>query len=342
MKKLLIAAVSENLSTLQNFIKFNNIKFSEVDPWNKDLIDLSQIDDSTDNLLILPLKIFIEIITTEDSVNILLNHNHQIIVWSDIDGMNGLWLHLDHLTKLDNMLSSKRKITVVVDGLFDFKLKNIQVEQMRFNHFMRCYRKSLEITTDTVSKDFILTMRKERPHRTLLWNKLTEKNLLANGFSKYHRNEAGHDDNWLGKTNMLHRWPDGHPSMDLYQNSFFEIVPETCYNSGHFITEKTTKPISCRFPFLVLSTPGYLKYLRSYGFKTFGDLIDESYDNENDLEKRTNLLVDQVEKIIVDGSKNFYLASRDICEHNYKKLCEITGDWDEKMDQFIFNLLSVN
>ena len=128
--------------------------------------------------------------------------------------------------------------------------------------------------------------------------------------------------------------------MDLYNHSFFEIVSETLYRDGHFITEKTTKPISCCLPFLVLSSPGYLKYLQSYGFKTFDGIIDESYDQEVDLEKRIDLLVEQVEKIINNGSKNFYLATRDICEHNYKKLCEITGDRDEKMDNFIFKLLS--
>lgn len=347
MKKLLIATVTDNLSTLQKFVKFNDIQYSEVDPWNKNLFDLSQIDDSTDNLLILSMEVFIKIIIVEDSLNILLNHHHQIIVWSDIDSTVNLWRHLDYVTKLDNMLSSQEKITVVVDGLFNFKLKNIQVKQMTFNHFMKCYRKSLKPTTNTVFKDFILTMRKKRPHRTLLWNKLTEKHLLNNGFSIYHDNsfnpiETINHSGWLGETNPFHAWHDGHPSMDLYNHSSFEIVPETCYDSVYFITEKTIKPISCQVPFLVLSTPGYLKYLRSYGFKTFGDLIDESYDDEPDLEKRTDLVVEQVEKIIANGSKNFYLASRDICKHNYKKLCEITGDWDEKMDQFIFNLLSKN
>jgi hypothetical protein len=340
MKKLLIASVSDGLSTLQNFIKFNGIEFDEVDVWNKDLVDLSQIDDSAENLLILPTDIFIELISFEDSLNILLNHRHQILVWDDIDGMFKFYQNLDKLTKLDSMLSGQSRITAVVDGSIDFDFKNIQVKNIPYNHFMRVSRKSLNVPAETISKDFILTMNKNRPHRTFLWNKLNEKNLLNKGFCVYHGIDSKSE--WIGETSRFDNCHELHTSMDLYNHSFFEIVPETCHDAGLFITEKTMKPISTRFPFLALSTPGFLKYLRSYGFKTFGELIDEKYDEETDLEKRTDLVVEQVEKIIATGSENFYLASRDICEHNYKKLCEITGDRDEKIDQFIFDLLVQN
>ena len=272
----------------------------------------------------------------------LLSHNHHLLVWKEMDGLINVLKNVDYLTKLDNMLSDRANITIVVDGEFDFKFKNIKIKPMPFNKFMRIARKSVEINTSDSFKDFILTMRKARSHRTLLWNKLINKNLLDKGFSKYHQLEIKDNPkdylDWIGEKNNL--WHEGDPSMDLYNHSFFEIVSETLYRDGHFITEKTTKPISCCLPFLVLSSPGYLKYLQSYGFKTFDGIIDESYDQEVDLEKRIDLLVEQVEKIINNGSKNFYLATRDICKHNYKRLCEITGDWDEKMDNFIFKLLS--
>ena len=45
-----------------------------------------------------------------------------------------------------------------------------------------------------------------------------------------------------------------------------------------FITEKTWKPILYMQPFVIIGTPGILEYLRSLGFATFSNWIDESYD----------------------------------------------------------------
>ena len=48
------------------------------------------------------------------------------------------------------------------------------------------------------------------------------------------------------------------------------------------LTEKTFKPICLRMPFILAGNQGSLEYLRSYGFQTFGELWDESYDTEVD------------------------------------------------------------
>jgi hypothetical protein len=50
-------------------------------------------------------------------------------------------------------------------------------------------------------------------------------------------------------------------------------------------------------PFVIVGTQGSLKYLRSYGFKTFGDLWDESYDDEPDDSKRIEKIAQYVETV---------------------------------------------
>jgi hypothetical protein len=78
-------------------------------------------------------------------------------------------------------------------------------------------------------------------------------------------------------------WPnnDG-PNFDALWN----IVTETVfyYDKLH-LTEKIFKPIVSKQPFMLLAAPGNLAYLKSYGFKTFDMVIDESYDliQNNDL-----------------------------------------------------------
>ena len=67
--------------------------------------------------------------------------------------------------------------------------------------------------------------------------------------------------------------------LDDYNHTDFEIVLETLFDDSRVhLTEKILRPIACGQPFLILGTAGSLKYLQTYGFKTFGNIIDESYD----------------------------------------------------------------
>lgn len=79
-------------------------------------------------------------------------------------------------------------------------------------------------------------------------------------------------------------------------SAFWHIVTETVfyYDKLH-LTEKIFKPIVSKQPFMLLAAPGNLNYLRRYGFKTFGDIIDESYDDIEDNDTRTKAVVEQLE-----------------------------------------------
>jgi hypothetical protein len=72
-----------------------------------------------------------------------------------------------------------------------------------------------------------------------------------------------------------------------YSDCDIEVVLETLFDDLRLhLTEKTLRPIACNKPFLLCATHGSLKYLQNYGFKTFGDVIDESYDLiENPLDR---------------------------------------------------------
>ena len=78
-------------------------------------------------------------------------------------------------------------------------------------------------------------------------------------------------------------------------SAFWHIVTETVfyYDKLH-LTEKIFKPIVSKQPFMLLAAPGNLEYLKSYGFKTFEGIIDESYDKIEDNDKRIEAVVDQI------------------------------------------------
>ena len=50
-------------------------------------------------------------------------------------------------------------------------------------------------------------------------------------------------------------------------------------------------------PFIVLGPQGYLRQLRSHGFKTFSEFWDESYDDIDDPEIRYNKVLEIILKI---------------------------------------------
>jgi hypothetical protein len=78
-------------------------------------------------------------------------------------------------------------------------------------------------------------------------------------------------------------------------DSFWHVVTETVfyYDKLH-LTEKIFKPIVMKQPFMLLAAPGNLAYLKSYGFKTFEGIIDESYDSIQDPDQRIEAVVKQL------------------------------------------------
>lgn len=77
-----------------------------------------------------------------------------------------------------------------------------------------------------------------------------------------------------------------------YQSTDIEIVLETLFDDVRWhLTEKTLRPLACGQPFVLAATPGSLEYLRSYGFETFSQVWDESYDQETDPGQRMNKIL---------------------------------------------------
>lgn len=83
----------------------------------------------------------------------------------------------------------------------------------------------------------------------------------------------------------------------FYDDSLFSLVAETYFFSKVIhLTEKTFKPIINRHPFICFASPNTLKVIKSFGFKSFDTIIDESYDSiENHFER-----FDAIVKIIKD------------------------------------------
>ena len=106
----------------------------------------------------------------------------------------------------------------------------------------------------------------------------------------------------------------------LYENTKYSVVAETHVENDEafMITEKTSRAIINKHPFVIASTPRFLEQLRARQYKTFGSLWPEDYDTEFDTEKRMQLVADTVKYIYnnpIDWVKAYTIA-----KHNYTRL----------------------
>ena len=105
---------------------------------------------------------------------------------------------------------------------------------------------------------------------------------------------------------------------DQSAESLLYLVTETVATGRrHHLTEKTFKPIAMGMPFVIVGTQGSLHYLRSYGFKTFGDLWDESYDDEPDDSQRIEKIAQVLKQLEHSDRQSIFESAHEIIQHNW-------------------------
>ena len=107
---------------------------------------------------------------------------------------------------------------------------------------------------------------------------------------------------------------------DESAESLLYLVTETVATGRkHHLTEKTFKPIALGMPFVIVGTKGSLEYLRGYGFRTFGDIWDESYDSAEDSVRieRIAELLKSLDVLSTEAKQLLFNRAREVVEHNW-------------------------
>jgi hypothetical protein len=107
---------------------------------------------------------------------------------------------------------------------------------------------------------------------------------------------------------------------DESAESLLYLVTETVATGRRFhLTEKTFKPIALGMPFVIVGTRGSLEYLRSYGFRTFEGIWDESYDLADDdvrIERIASLL-QSLDELPAAAKQDLFESAHKVIEHNW-------------------------
>jgi hypothetical protein len=110
--------------------------------------------------------------------------------------------------------------------------------------------------------------------------------------------------------------------LDHYESTDIEVVLETLFDDQRQqLTEKALRPIAAAQPFILVSTAGSLEYLRSYGFKTFGDLWNEQYDLVADPQERLIKIIEVMQQIAnwnPETRVNKMIQAQAIADYNKK------------------------
>lgn len=123
---------------------------------------------------------------------------------------------------------------------------------------------------------------------------------------------------------------------EMYRHSNYTVICETLGTSDtFFLSEKTTKPLLGKRLFVMFGAVNFLSNLRKLGFKTFSQVIDETYDGIEDHVRRFDTAFTQVQWLSAQDPREIYEAIHPELEHN----CQLVQTLQNQTLQKMHNLL---
>ncbi len=196
------------------------------------------------------------------------------------------------------------------------------------------------------SKKFMCMGTKDYPNRKYLLSKIITNGLLDQGYVGYRQLASGtlapahYSSNDIAQIQSVASLADQHlplPVLDssidytemprtFMYDSYVNMITDTFFEhwgATTFISEKVFNAMLHGQMFFMMSPPGTLKYLQSVGYKTFGDVVDESYDTISDNYKRLSAVTESFLEFVnrpIDEIHGIHNKCMDILEHNRSRV----------------------
>jgi len=210
----------------------------------------------------------------------------------------------------DYSIDKYKDINYIPFSMFEHRIRSIYIQYInKFRvQIKRIIQKKIKRT-----KIFLNYNRRPTFQRCNLVYKLKQQNLFEYGLiSLGWKKELLDDDiKKYFPDDFLNTFPITFDNSDLeddklfltlvkqdFIRSYVSLISETLVAPKViFPTEKIWKSIALLHPFIVIAQPGFLKQLKKFGYKTFSKWFDESYDQEQNEEKRLNLIINEIKKL---------------------------------------------
>jgi len=123
---------------------------------------------------------------------------------------------------------------------------------------------------------------------------------------------------------------------NIYRNTWYSVICETGFTGdGFFLTEKTTKALFAQRVFVLFAPCQFLKTLRTFGFETFGSVIDEDYDEELIDLVRYRKAFAQMLSLSQQDPVQVYKKLQPVLEHNHRRLWELQQETQQQQHHLL-------
>lgn len=106
----------------------------------------------------------------------------------------------------------------------------------------------------------------------------------------------------------------------VWNQYLIEVISETDAMDNFWFTEKTANCLATGKPFVLVSGTGSVKRLQDMGFQTFGEIIDETYDQATHPYDRVQRIVKSLQTLYTSTDKNQHIDSLyKLAQHNIER-----------------------
>jgi hypothetical protein len=179
------------------------------------------------------------------------------------------------------------------------------------------------VPAPTYLNRFLMLLRVQRTARDDLFAQVQP--LLSNALYSY-------------RSRGIHHLPNDMPDEDLasqqflnpewYNNTCVSLVSETLVSEKLVgsvpvaLSEKTYKPLAMCHPYIFWAQPYSLQFLKKYGFESFPELWDESYDLEENYLTRLCMVIKNLKDFDVDDIKSTIVQEK--LKYNQQRFWDTT------------------
>jgi hypothetical protein len=119
-------------------------------------------------------------------------------------------------------------------------------------------------------------------------------------------------------------WGEIYINSDAYIDTYFSVVTETVFDYPYsFRTEKIWKPVAMAHPWIAVANQGYYRDMHNLGFRSFGHLIDESFDQIENNQDRIDRIGQVVEDLCRQDLAQFLKECYTVCKYNQQHLAHM-------------------
>jgi len=138
-------------------------------------------------------------------------------------------------------------------------------------------------------------------------------------------------------------WGEAYIKPEPYIDTYFSLVTETVFSgSNSFRTEKIWKPIIMGHPWIAVANSGFYRDMHNLGFRTFGHIIDESFDSIVDPQQRIEHISHVVNELCSSDLPYFMLQCNSICKYNQQHILQLQKTQVSAFPEQFINFIKAN